>query len=113
MNEQELEQSFTGWPTGFSADGSWCCSSWLAYAAAAISGKWQLTRFALPDTDDNLRMAQVRASFGGQGWFDLVQHRFDPAHGGANIHWSRLVDLPIAALILLFRPLAGGAVPSG
>src|SRR5213075_2470087 len=59
--------------------------------------------------DDNLRMAQVRAWLGGQGWFDLVQHRFDPAHGGGNIHWSRLVDLPIAGIILLLRPLVGGA----
>ena len=46
---------------------------------------------------------------GGQGWFDLVQHRFDPAHGGGNIHWSRLVDLPIAGIILLVKPLVGGA----
>ena len=61
------------------------------------------------DTDDNLRMGQVRALLGGQGWFDLRQHRFDPAHGGANIHWSRLVDLPLAGLILLLKPLVGGA----
>jgi hypothetical protein len=27
---------------------------------------------------------------------------------GANIHWSRLVDLPIAALKLLFTPVVGG-----
>ena len=32
-----------------------------------------------------------------------------PAHGGGNIHWSRLVDLPIAGLKLLFTPLVGGA----
>lgn len=84
--------------------------AWLAYATVAIANRWQLIRaFALPDTDDNLRMAQVRAWLGGQGWFDLVQHRFDPAHGGGNIHWSRLVDLPIAGIILVMRPLVGGA----
>jgi hypothetical protein len=84
--------------------------AWLAYAAAAITGKWGLIQaFALPDTDDNLRLAQVRALLGGQGWFDLVQHRFDPAHGGGNIHWSRLVDLPIAGIILAMRPFVGGA----
>lgn len=83
---------------------------WLAYAAATIAGRWRLIQaFALPDTDDNLRMAQVRAWMGGQGWFDLIQHRFDPAHGGANIHWSRLVDLPIAGIITIMRPLVGGA----
>ena len=84
--------------------------SWLLYAAFIISARWmQVQAFALPDTDDNLRMAQVRAWLGGQGWYDLVQHRFDPAHGGGNIHWSRFVDLPLAGLILLFKPFVGGA----
>jgi hypothetical protein len=84
--------------------------AWLVYATVLICNRWgQIEAFALPDTDDNLRMAQVRAWLGGQGWFDLVQHRFDPAHGGANIHWSRFVDLPIAGIILLMKPLVGGA----
>ncbi len=83
---------------------------WLTYAAWIIFSRWAAIRgFALPDTDDNLRLAEVRAWLGGQGWFDLRQHRFDPVHGGANIHWSRLVDLPLAGLILLFKPLVGGA----
>lgn len=84
--------------------------AWLVYAVVIISSRWgQIEAFALPDTDDNTRIAQVRAWLGGQGWFDLVQHRFDPAHGGANIHWSRLVDLPIAGIILLMKPIFGGA----
>lgn len=58
--------------------------------------------FALGDTDDNLRYAQVRDWLAGQGWFDLRQYRLDPP-GGANIHWSRLVDLPIAGLMLMLR----------
>lgn len=82
---------------------------WLVYAAWIL---WQrlpaINGLSLSDTDDNLRLAQVRAWLDGQGWFDLRQHRFDPLHGGANIHWSRLVDLPIAGLILLFKPLLGG-----
>src|SRR5918993_1957103 len=83
--------------------------AWLLYGAVAISGRWlAIEALALGDTDDNLRLAQVRALLGGQGWYDLVQHRFDPAHGGGNIHWSRLVDLPIAGLILLLQPLLGG-----
>ena len=83
---------------------------WLLYVAWIIFNRWALIRgFALPDTDDNLRLAEVRAWLGGQGWFDLYQHRFDPVHGGANIHWSRLVDLPIAGLILLAKPFVGGA----
>ena len=83
---------------------------WLAYAGFIIASRWaQIQAFALADTDDNLRMAQVRALLGGQGWFDLVQHRFDAAHGGANIHWSRLVDLPLAGIILALKPILGGA----
>ena len=83
---------------------------WLLYILFIVTNRWTLIQaFALPDTDDNLRLAQVRDLLGGQGWFDLVQHRFDPAHGGGNIHWSRLVDLPIAAIILATKPLVGGA----
>jgi uncharacterized membrane protein YhaH (DUF805 family) len=85
-------------------------AAWFLYAAVIIASRWaQIEGFALADTDDNLRMAQVRAWLGGQGWFDLRQYRFDPVHGGADIHWSRLVDLPIAGLVLLFKPLVGGA----
>ena len=83
---------------------------WIGFAAHALIMKYaQIRGFALGDTDDNLRMAQVRDLLGGQDWFDLVQHRLDPAHGGADIHWSRLVDLPIAGLILALRPFLGGA----
>ena len=83
---------------------------WLAYATYIIIARWaQIRGFSLPDTDDNLRMAQVRALLAGQDWFDLRQYRFDAAHGGANIHWSRLVDLPLAGLYLLAKPFVGGA----
>jgi hypothetical protein len=54
-----------------------------------------------------MRMMQVRALLHGQGWFDLRQYRLNPPFG-ADIHWSRLVDLPIAGLILLFQSFVGG-----
>ncbi|UHC18035.1 hypothetical protein LRS73_09410 [Methylobacterium currus] len=64
----------------------------------------------LPDTDDAMRLVQVRDLLAGQSWFDLAQHR----HAGAPpMHWSRLVDAPIAGLILLARPLAGPALAEG
>lgn len=56
---------------------------------------------ALSDTDDFQRLAQVRAWIGGQGWYDLFNHRMDPP-AGADMHWSRLIDVPIAALIGFF-----------
>ena len=82
---------------------------WLGFCAWYIFNRWDDIRwFALGDTDDNMRIMQVRALLHGQGWFDLRQHRLNPPIG-ANIHWSRLVDLPIAGLILGLRPFLGGA----
>src|SRR5687768_738104 len=83
---------------------------WLGFAAWFAFSKWNDIRFFnLADTDDNLRIMQVRALLGGQDWYDLRQHRFNPPLG-ADIHWSRLVDLPLAALILILRPIVGGGV---
>src|SRR6185369_11999382 len=79
--------------------------TWLAFCGWFIFQRWGAIRwFGLGDTDDNMRMMQVRGLLEGQGWYDLAQHRM----AGSNIHWSRLVDLPIAALKLLFMPIFGG-----
>lgn len=53
------------------------------------------------DNDSILRMVEVRDFMAGQGWFDLTQYRMGP-EGGFVMHWSRLVDAPIAALAALF-----------
>ena len=82
---------------------------WLGFCAWMIFDRWsQIRWFGLGDTDDNMRIMQVRAWLHGQGWYDLRNYRMNPPFG-ANIHWSRLVDLPIAGLILGLRPLLGGA----
>lgn len=75
----------------------------LAMGAAAIA------RMEFRDPDDELRLQQVRDLISGQGWFDLVNHRIDAAGGGVLMHWSRLVDAPIAAVMLILRPLLGPA----
>jgi len=85
----------------------WVILFWLGYAAWLVFNRdrWMLIQgFSLGDTDDNMRMMQVRGLLQGQGWYDLQQHRM----AGSNIHWSRLVDLPIAGLKLLFTPFFGG-----
>jgi hypothetical protein len=80
--------------------------AWLLLSGWAVYDRWdQLRAFGLGDTDDNIRMSQVRALLHGQDWFDLRQHKL----AGSNIHWSRLVDLPLAGLILLLRPFVGVA----
>ena len=82
--------------------------AWLILCAWFLYNRWdQSLSFTLLDTDDNMRISQVRALLHGQDWFDLRQYRLNPPYG-ANIHWSRLVDLPLAGLILLLRPLIGG-----
>jgi hypothetical protein len=81
---------------------------WLGFCAVWIFQHYDAIRwFRLGDTDDNMRMMQVRALLHGQDWFDLRQYRMNVPYG-ANIHWSRLVDLPIAGLILGLRPFLGG-----
>ncbi len=57
------------------------------------------------DNDDLMRLVQVRDFLAGQGWFDLHQYRLG-LDGGTLMHWSRLVDLPIASLIRLFSLVA-------
>src|SRR5947209_1978663 len=82
---------------------------WIGYCGWMIFESWnQIRWFGLGDTDDNMRMMQVRGLLHGQGWYDLRNYRMNPPFG-ANIHWSRLVDLPIAGLILMLRPFLGGA----
>jgi hypothetical protein len=83
----------------------WTALFWLCASAIFVVQTWARIRgFGLGDTDDNMRMMEVRALLEGQGWYDLSQHRM----AGSNIHWSRLVDLPIAGLKLLFTPMVGG-----
>lgn len=58
-----------------------------------------------PDPDDAMRLNEVRDWLGGQSWWDVGQHRL---WGGAfEMHWSRLVDIPLAAVIAIFTPLTG------
>jgi len=83
---------------------------WLIFAAGLLFWYWgRVHWFALGDTDDNMRMMEVRAWLNGQAWYDLRQYRLSPPQG-FNIHWSRLVDLPIAAIILAVKPFFGTAV---
>jgi hypothetical protein len=97
---QELDRHWLNWALLF----------WVAVCAYFLWDRnANIQWLALGDTDDNMRLMQVRALLAGQGWYDLTNYRLDPALGGFNIHWSRLVDLPIAGLILLLQPFIGTA----
>ena len=79
---------------------------WVVIAVAMVTTRWPAIHWlVLSDTDDNIRFVQVKDWLAGQGWYDLRQYRLDPP-GGANIHWSRLVDIPLAGLMLFFRAFA-------
>ena len=84
--------------------------AWVViYGALLAMNQATIAGLEFRDPDDQLRLQQVRDLIAGQSWFDLHQYRIDPANGGVPMHWSRLVDIPIAALILLLRPFLGTA----
>ena len=53
------------------------------------------------DSDDGMRLVQIRDFLGGQNWFDSIQYRMGSV-SGTEMHWSRLIDLPIIILIKFF-----------
>lgn len=79
----------------------------LTFSLFWAIGDWErLSRLVLPDTDDMMRLAQVRDWLAGQAFDDWTQHRVAPPEG-ASMHWSRLNDLVPAAIIAALTPLAG------
>ena len=80
---------------------------WVLLCSLMFVAKGQaLLLHRFPDPDDALRLVQVRDLIAGQSWFDVHQYRI-AAPQGVPMHWSRLVDVPLAAMILLLRPLLG------
>ncbi|GEP04722.1 hypothetical protein [Methylobacterium oxalidis] len=86
--------------------------AWLLVAVSALTLNWladipaTIAQVAVRDTDDAMRLVEVRDLVMGQGWFDNTQYRFVPPEGVPS-HWSRLVDAPLAALLWLLTPLLG------
>ncbi|KRB20571.1 MULTISPECIES: hypothetical protein [Mesorhizobium] len=58
------------------------------------------------DNDSLLQLVEVRDLLAGQGWFDLHQYRMG-LEGGFVMHWSRLLDAPLALAILAVSALTG------
>ncbi len=87
----------------------WALIAWLLCSMAMLwLFRGDFSTLAFRDPDDAMRLAQVRDWIGGQAFWDVSQHRVNPPVGGP-MHWSRIVDMPIAALILLLRPMMGAA----
>lgn len=56
--------------------------------------------------DQAWRMVEAVDLANGQAWTDTTQYR-DNTPYGSPMHWSRLIDAPLAALVLAFRPIYG------
>ena len=83
---------------------------WLLVSGGLIWSSWtQITTLSGWDPDDALRLVQLRDFLGGQSWFDSTQYRMNPPDG-APMHWSRLIELPLALIVILLRPIFGQPV---
>jgi hypothetical protein len=75
---------------------------WLLYFVTILTVILKGPDFSVPvwDTgnDDAMRLIQVRDLLAGQSWFDVTQYRLG-FEAGTPMHWSRLIDLPIAAIL--------------
>ncbi|HKT78542.1 MAG TPA: hypothetical protein VJQ78_17555 [Sphingobium sp.] len=88
----------------------WLLPAWILCCLVLLwLSRHQLLLLDFRDPDDAMRLQQVRDWIGGQPFHDISQHRVNPPLGGP-MHWSRIVDMPIAGVILLLRPLLGAAL---
>lgn len=71
----------------------------LALSYARALSVWNKGTFF--DSDDAMRLVEVRNLLHGQPWFDMTIGRLDPPYG-VFMHWSRIVDMPLAIMIKLF-----------
>ena len=82
---------------------------WLAVCAVLILvTRGQIISGIGWDPDDQLRMVQLRDWLGGQSWFDTIQYRIGEPDS-QPMHWPRWIELPLALVFLLLKPLIGAA----
>jgi hypothetical protein len=91
-------------------------SAWLdalvaCVLACALAAAWawrdwtNLSALRLPDSDDMMRLQQIRDWLGGQEFADLTQYRLGA--DGVAMHWSRLADLLPAGIIVALQGTIG------
>ena len=80
---------------------------WLAVCAVLISVTFSQIMTGIGwDPDDQLRMVQLRDWLGGQSWVDTTQYRIG-FPDSQPMHWPRWIELPLALVVLLLKPLIG------
>jgi hypothetical protein len=75
--------------------------AWLLAVLQLVAQHWAATAQTLLDTDDAMRLVQMRDFIAGRGWYDLHQPRINPP-AGYDSHWSRLIDAGLAGLLWMF-----------
>ena len=85
--------------------------AWVLVSLFLVTINWNnIASLHFSDPDDILRLIQVRDLLDGQSWFDVSQYRVDAAGGGVAMHWSRLVDAPLAIVIFAMTPIFGSVM---
>jgi hypothetical protein len=83
--------------------------AWLLIAVQLFAQYWTATADSLFDSDDAMRLVEVRSFLAGHGWFNLHEARVAPPLG-YDSHWSRLIDAGLAGLFLIFHWVADSAL---
>jgi Dolichyl-phosphate-mannose-protein mannosyltransferase len=109
MSVLVLRKGLPRWP----ALGQWAATplAWSLLATAflviaTLAGPGASLFDWLGDTDDAVRLVSVRDLLGGAPWFDTTLPRIGAPEPLVS-HWSRLIDLPLAAMIGALTPLLG------
>ena len=74
-----------------------------------VAQNWADTAQTLLDTDDAMRLVQMRDWLAGQGWYDTNFTRVQPP-AGYESHWSRLIDVGLAGTLWVFGLFFDGAL---
>jgi hypothetical protein len=110
------QSSASGGARGLSASPDWSSARALTFASLGVAALVCVILCSTPtilpgfrDTDDATRLELVRELIGGRGWYDQAVARLNPPHG-VWMHWSRLLDGGIAALMLALRQILPAAL---
>lgn len=88
------------------APSAWALLATAFLIAITLAGAGPPLGNWLGDTDDAVRLVGVRDLINGAPWFDTTLPRIGAPEPLVS-HWSRLIDLPLAALITVLSPLLG------
>jgi hypothetical protein len=83
--------------------------AWLLVVLQLVAENWHDTAQILLDTDDAMRLVQMRDWLAGHGWYDTNFARVQPP-AGYESHWSRLIDVGLASMLWVFGLFFDGAL---